>query len=118
MVKLAKRFPQLDLSDSESLRCLEEEFLDFTLSPSDLPSPTTYYNAVDHTKRPCARPFWWEVRQIKTLDGKPKFPNLYRVMAGLLGIPCSNADTERGFSILRKVHTDQRASLSPSRLYT
>ncbi len=33
-------------------------------------------------------------------------------MVGLLSIPCSNADAERGFSVLRKVHTDQRASLS------
>ena len=35
-------------------------------------------------------------------------------MSGLLSIPCSNADAERGFSVLRKVHTDQRASLSQS----
>jgi hypothetical protein len=32
-------------------------------------------------------------------------------MTGLLSIPCSNADAERGFSMLRKVHTDNRASL-------
>ncbi len=35
-------------------------------------------------------------------------------MAGLLCIPSSNADAERGFSILRKIHTDERASLSHS----
>ena len=33
-------------------------------------------------------------------------------VAGLLCIPSSNADAERGFSILRKIHTDERASLS------
>ncbi len=32
-------------------------------------------------------------------------------MAGLLSIPVSNADSERGFSMLRKIHTDQRPSL-------
>ena len=37
-----------------------------------------------------------------TLNGEP----------GLLSIPCSNADTECGFSVFRKVHTDHRASLS------
>ncbi len=47
-----------------------------------------------------------------TLSGELRFPNLYRLMAGLLSIPCSNADAECGFSVLRKVHTDQRASLS------
>lgn len=56
VVSLAKRFPQLGLSDSESLRCLQQEFLDFTLSPSDLPTPHTY-NACDHTKKACAGPF-------------------------------------------------------------
>lgn len=35
-------------------------------------------------------------------------------MAGLLTIPCSNADAERGFSILRKVHTDARSTLQQS----
>ena len=33
-------------------------------------------------------------------------------MAGLLTIPTSNADAERGFSITRKIHTDQRSNLS------
>jgi len=33
---------------------------------------------------------------------------------GLLTIPTSNADSEWGFSILRKIHTDQRSQLSQS----
>ena len=49
-----------------------------------------------------------------TLDGEPRFPILFRLMADLLCIPSSNADVERGFSILQKVHTDERASLSHS----
>ena len=35
-------------------------------------------------------------------------------MAGLLTIPISNADAERGVSILRKIHTDQLSNLSQS----
>ncbi len=31
-----------------------------------------------------------------------------------MSIPASNADSERGFSMLRKVHTDQRPSLKQS----
>ena len=32
-------------------------------------------------------------------------------MAELLSILVSNADSERGFSMLRKIHTDQRSNL-------
>ena len=48
----------------------------------------------------------------------PGLLRLHQLMAGLLTIPCSNADAERGFSVLRKVHTDQRASLSQSTIIT
>ena len=33
---------------------------------------------------------------------------LVRLMSGLKSISASNADNEKGFSMLRKVHTDQR----------
>ena len=42
------------------------------------------------------------------------FAVLYKHMMGLLTIPVSNADSERGFSMLRKVQTGQRSSLSQS----
>ena len=42
----------------------------------------------------------------------------YKAMPGLLSIPVSNADSERGFSILRKIHTDQRPSLKQDTLVT
>ena len=100
VVNLAKRFPQLGLSDFESLQCLKEEFMDYILSPDDLPTPLTY-NAVGHTEKECAGPYWWEVGNMK---GETRFPNLYKLMAGLLCIPCSN--------LMLKVHTDQRASLN------
>ena len=42
IIRLAKRFPQLELSDSNSLDQLREEFLDYTLSPMDLPTQEQY----------------------------------------------------------------------------
>ena len=69
VVNLAKRFPQLGLSDSESLQCLKEEFMDYTLSPDDLPTPLIY-NAVGHTEKECAGPYWLEIGKMKTLSGE------------------------------------------------
>ena len=37
-------------------------------------------------------------------------------MVGLLFIPVSDADSESGFSLLRKIHTDQRPSLTQETL--
>ena len=65
-------------------------------------------------QKECAGPSWWKVGKMRTLDVEPRFPKLFRLMAGLLYIPSSKADAERGFSILWKVHTDERASLSHS----
>ena len=49
-----------------------------------------------------------------TIYGQPRFPSLYKLMIGLLTIPASNADSERGFSVLRKIRTDQRSNLNQS----
>ena len=46
------------------------------------------------------------------MDGEVRFPCLLKLMPGLLTIPDSNANSERGFSILKKIHTDQRPSVS------
>ena len=58
--------------------------------------------------------FGWEVGKIKTLLGELRFANLAKLMAELLAIPSSNADCEHGFSILSKIHTDQRSNLDQS----
>ena len=94
---LAKRFPQLGLDDSSSLNLLREEYMNFSLS--DHPSVSTYTSATG--EKPRSGAFRCEVGNIKTIDGKPRFPNLAKLMAGLLSIPASNADSERGLSILR-----------------
>ena len=59
--------------------------------------------------------FWTEVNKMTTLNGQPRFNLLHQLMAGLLSIPVSNADSEHGFStVLRKIHTDHRANLDQS----
>ena len=113
LLNLAKRFPQIGLSEPESLDLIEEEFNDFLLSPNDIPQPDTYH-VTKTTERPCAGSFWNKVGKMKTLEGELRFGTLCCLMAGLLTIPCSNADAERGFSILRKVHTEQRSTLNQS----
>ena len=113
VIGLAKRFPQLELSDAPSLDKLREECLDYILSPSDLPTVEEYTGA-DQVKRHRVGRYWWEVGVILTLAGECRFPSLTKLMMGLLSIPASNADSERGFSILRKIHTDQRSQLSQS----
>ena len=84
--------------------------MDFKLSPGELPS-VVKYKAADGITRSKASLFWVEVGKMVTLDGQPIFDLLHQLMAGLLSIPVSN---ERGFSMLRKIHTDQRANLDQS----
>ena len=113
ILSLAQCFPQIGLADAKSLDQLREEFLDFKLSPTDLPS-LVEYKAANLTKKPRVGKFWSEVDSINTLDGKGRFTTLCKLMYGLLSIPCSNADSERGFSMLRKIHTNQRSNLEQS----
>ena len=97
-----------------SLQNLKEEYQDFKLSPNDLPM-LAKYKAADVVMRPKAGLFWLEFEKITTFDeGKPRFNFLHKLMSGLMPIPVSNADSERGFSILRKIHTDQRSNLDQS----
>ena len=115
IIDLSKRFPQIGLTDSGSLDKLREEFLDFKLSPADHP-PIDHYKSADKTMRPKAGKYWWEISKLKTLEEDVRFPTLVKLMTSLLTIPVSNADSERGFSMLRKIHTDQRPSLSQETL--
>ena len=69
------------------------------------------YKATDGVMRTRVGLYWAEVGRLRTLEGQPRFPLLCKFMAALLSIPAFNADSERGFSILRKIHTDQRSNL-------
>ena len=112
---LAKRFPQLSLNDSQSLDSLKIEFMDFKHSPAELPSLNTYKSATGDEK-PRPGKFWNEVSRMRTLNGEMRLPLLVKLMTGLMSTPSSNADSERGFSILRKIHSNQRPTLKQSTL--
>lgn len=53
---------------------------------------------------------------MKIINGTIRFPLLSRLAKCLLSLPHSNADTERVFSIVRKIITDYRTEMEPSTL--
>ena len=112
LVSLAKRFPQLKIDAPSDIDTLKEEFRDFCLSSSELPEIKMY--DCECVQRPRCGPFWFSLSKMKTMLGEPRLPTLTKLMFGLLCIPTSNADAERGFSMLRKNHTDNRSSLAQS----
>ena len=89
--------------------------MDFKLSPAELPTPDTYKSATGDDKPKPGR-YWKEVSRMRTFDGEMRFPLLVKLITRLMSIPSSNADSEQGFSILRKIHTDQRPTLKQSTL--
>ena len=112
LVSLDKRFPQLKLDAPSDIDILKEEFRDFCLSSSELPEIKMY--DCEGVQRPRCSPFWFSLSKMKTMLGEPRFPTFTKLMFGLLCIPTSNAVAERGFSMLRKIHTDNRSSLAQS----
>ena len=60
--------------------------------------------------------FWMAVLKMKLPMGEPKYVNLATLALELLAIPASNTDSERVFSLVRRVKTDFRASLAPETL--
>ena len=58
--RLAKCFPQLNLNDLQSIDSLRIEFMDFKLSPAELPTPDTYKSATGDDKSKPGR-YWKEV---------------------------------------------------------
>ena len=59
---------------------------------------------------------WSDVMALKTVMGAVRFPCLTQVYVALLSLPHSNADCERAFSMVRKIHTDARKTLLPETL--
>ena len=86
--------------------------MDLTLSSGDHPSVETYKSATGH--KPWSGVFWREVGKLTRSDRQPRFPSLVKVIIGLSAIPVSNANSERGFSVLRKIHADQHPTLKQS----
>ena len=60
--------------------------------------------------------FWMAVLRMKSPMEEPKYVHLATLALELLAIPASNADSERVFSLVRRVKTDFRASLTPETL--
>lgn len=96
--KLGERFLSLD---REGLTTLEDEAQDYILtSNSELPSTD---NGLEE--------FWGTLTMKKTGSGEFQFQTLCKLSRVLLSLPHSNADTERTFSILRKIQQDYRGNL-------
>jgi len=100
VVKLANRFLDIILEEKQAL---ENEPQEYISSPSqELPprgemSLEQYWRSVSSLRNPAT--------------GKLKLELLSRLSVVVLSLPHSNADTERTFSILRKIQSDSRGSL-------
>ena len=68
--------------------------------------------AIETDGQPCRLDaIWRDVLSQKTATGDDRFACLGKVMVPLLSLPHSNANCERTFSMVRKVHTEARKSL-------
>ena len=94
---LAKELPQLQLCDKLDL--LKTEAIDFQMAATkDLPETSD----VDV--------FWEKVHFIKRPGcDEPIYSNLLVLIRALLALPASNADSERCFSIVRKIDKSTRS---------
>ena len=82
---------------------LRDEFRDWQiLDDSSLPS----YTAGDKLDV-----YWGTVAQMRDSSGQFRFEYLCKLTKALLTIPCSNAGSERMFSMVRKISTDFRSEL-------
>ena len=76
------------------------EHRDFATDCSVVPTPGE--NAVD---------YWYRILHFQSPMGEQRYKNLATLALQLLSIPASNADSERVFSLVRRIKTDFRASL-------
>ena len=56
--------------------------------------------------------FWLKVLAMQSPMGERKYSHLANLSLQLLSIPASNADSERVFSLVQRIRTEFRASLS------
>jgi len=92
-----------------------EEVLDYKPSPSSaIPSVRSEPGKPTKSAELCV--CWQEIGRMKTLCGTPRFPNFTRLAKCILSLPISNADTEKVFSIVRKIVTDYRTEMDQSTL--
>lgn len=91
-VQIRKLAERLMSTDSDYLDSVHTEWVEYQLEDSSTPTLTTNLAK------------YWHTAEIN-------FPNLSRLMQTVLCIPHSNAQSERVFSMLKKVYTDQRSDL-------
>lgn len=107
VMHLARRF--LVAIPQDKCDASQKEVLDYTLTPqSDFPE-------IDKEGRPAYAnhelcTYWQtiDISKMKTLSGTARFPYLCKLSKCLLAlhIPVSNAETEKVFSMVRKIITD------------
>ena len=94
----------------------KEKILDYKLtSPSLLPSAANQ-ECEKLTKSAELCVYWHEIGKLKSFDDTVRFPNLTCLAKCVLALLVSNADTERVFSIIRKIVINYRTELEPSTL--
>lgn len=59
---------------------------------------------------------WSDILNIQTSFGSSRYPELSKLRSAILCLPHSNADCERAFSVVRKIHTEYRKSLGADTL--
>ena len=112
MVRLAKQFPQLGLNEGEQLEQLKTEAIDFFMAdPAELPlaDPAELLHNSD------VNTYWEAVHEIKEMGStQPQYSNLLVLVRALLALLASNADSERCFSMIRKIDGEERNHLERS----
>lgn len=59
---------------------------------------------------------WASILHMRSPMGEERFPTLKKTMKAVLSLPHSNADCERAFSVVRKIHTDCRKNMTTDTL--
>ena len=102
VVNLDKRFSLMEECDRATL---EDDFRDYKLSPSaELPPFKPGETRIDS--------FWGDMAKSKTSTGSHRFAALCSVVLPLVCLPNSNADSERVFSMAKKIETECRSDLN------
>ena len=100
--RLASRFP--NIIPQQKVDELEEQMLDLKVTPVD----ELQISLTDDIDA-----FWGALDQVKEpFSDKNRFGTLCNLAKALLVLPISNADAERAFSILKKIHTESRSELT------
>ena len=104
VLRLAIQFPQLGFSTTDKLEELKTEAIVFQMADAaDLPEDTN----IDT--------FWGDLHNIKQIGSTtPLYANLLVLVRALLALPASNADSERSFSMVRKIDSEDRSHLERS----